>query len=192
MGNSVTAPFISDAQKSILQQHVPFKEKSNSAHHKSATKQSSDNAEGCWRESIEQNSVVRVWDTVMQTSYPAVVTQASDNQVSLRFCPKYPDGSYCGCVVDQKTTRSANIINPYLSEKKTPKKESLLNAQCRTESLDHLSEMIWGDTKENAAIDANMVLTRGRKTAPPPPPPAIKKMVAHMPKQRLDSIDEYD
>jgi len=52
--------------------------------------------------------------------------------------------------------------------------------------------MIWGDTKENAAIDANMVLTRGRKTAPPPPPPAIKKMVAHMPKQRLDSIDEYD
>merc|ERR1712100_622059 len=115
-----------------------------------------------WRHDLEPNSVVRVWDTVMQTSYPAVVTRAGEKDVNLRFCPKYPDGTYCGCVVDQKTTRDAKIVNPYLSVSKIPpgKKQSMINAQCRTESLDHLSEMIGldGVNKENC-----LVLTKGIK-----------------------------
>jgi hypothetical protein len=148
-----------------------------------------------WRSNLEENSVVRVWDTIMQTSYPAVVTRVGEKDLNLRFCPKYPDGSYCGCVVDQKTSRDSKIVNPYLSTRKAPpKKESLLNAQCRTESLDHLSDMMRGtlEAAKTGADKENLVLTQGVKARPPPPPPVVRKMVAHLPPPRLQSIDEYD
>jgi len=202
MGNSVIVSFLGDDTS---------KERASSEECKRATKQSADNTEGAWRENLGANSVVRVWDTVFQTSYPAVVTRAGEREVNLRFCPKYPDGSYCGCVVDQKTTRNANIIAPYLSTmnsatKEAPRKESLLNAQCRTESLDHLSEMILGESKKNDVSNHNLVLTQGHKKAPPLPPQVVQFAMrnAPMPKQRagkkrigsnrielrLDSIEE--
>lgn len=163
---------------------------------KKATKKDPGHADPAnWRSNLEENSVVRVWDTIMQTSYPAVVTRVGEKDMNLRFCPKYPDGSYCGCVVDQKTTRDSKIVNPYLSIKKEVPKKAQLSAQCRTESLDHLSEMMGKtleDVKAQQAGKENLVLTQGNKSQPPPPPPVVRKMVAHLPPPRLQSIDEYD
>lgn len=186
MGNSVTAPFVSTETSKERAGNKPFFNKENKSSNKA-----SNQVGGDWRNGLEENSVVRVWDTVFQTSYPAVVTRVNDKDMNLRFCPKYPDGTYCGCVVDQKTTKDSKIVNPYLSTRKVPNKESLLNAQCRTESLDHLSEMMFsGETP--ADNKENLVLTQGIKSRPPPPPPVVQKMVKHLPPQRLQSIDEYD
>lgn len=152
-------------------------------------KQADPKSPSAWRDTLKENSVVRVWDTVFQTSYPAVVTRVDDRNLGLKFCPKYPDGTYCKCVVEQKTAKDAKIVNPYLSTRKDVKKQSSITAACRTESLDHLSDMIWaGENNENK--DKNLVLTQGLKAPPPPVPPSIQKMNRYGKPQRLESIDE--
>lgn len=169
---------------------------SNDAMRKNRTEQCSDKQEGkncmskgSWQKELTKYSVVRVWDNIYQTSYPAVVTEGNPyaSDVTIKFCPKYGKGKYCGCVVEQKTRRTDKNITPYLPAHK----ELCLS---RSESLDHLLEVLWESLdyyqklRETSLEHVKNKLVLTHEPQSPPPAPTFGK---DMTKTKRNDVPVY-